>query len=161
GGDHADGVLRQAVDMVVEAEVFARHADARSLQPIRLEEAYEVVALLAYGAEKDCRVGDRARHRTGGVLTVRDGDDARAADHAQTTEPSVSVPMPTTARLAATAAPVPELDPHALRSRTYGLCVSPPRPLHPLVECVERKFAHSLRLVLPMITAPALHQRME
>src|SRR5437588_8412897 len=81
------------------------------------------------------------------------------ADDGQTTEPSVSVPMPTAARLAAIADPVPELDPHALRSSTYGFFVSPPRPLQPLVECVERKFAHSLRLVLPRITAPASRKR--
>src|SRR5438445_13477881 len=77
------------------------------------------------------------------------------ADDGPTTEPSVSVPTPTAARFAAIPTPVPELDPHALRSSTYGFLVSPPRPLHPLVECVDRKFAHSLRLVFPMITAPA------
>jgi hypothetical protein len=33
--------------------------------------------------------------------------------------------------------------------------VRPPRPLQPLVESDERKFAHSLKLVLPRITAPA------
>src|SRR3954454_1513874 len=76
-------------------------------------------------------------------------------DDGQTTEPSVSVPTPTAARFAAMAAPVPELEPHGLRSSTYGLRVWPPRPLHPLVECVERKFAHSLRFVLPRMTAPA------
>ena len=31
----------------------------------------------------------------------------------------------------------------------------PPRPLHPLTEWLERIFAHSLRLVLPRMTAPA------
>ena len=36
----------------------------------------------------------------------------------QMIDPSVSVPTPTAARFAAMAAPVPELDPHALRSRT-------------------------------------------
>src|SRR3989449_9701558 len=73
----------------------------------------------------------------------------------QTTEPSVSVPTPIAARFAAIAAPVPELEPHGLRSSTYGFFVCPPRPLHPLVDFVERKFAHSLRFVLPRITAPA------
>src|SRR5512144_1990543 len=80
-------------------------------------------------------------------------------DDGQTTDPSVSVPMPIAARFAAIAAPVPELDPHGLRSSTYGLSVCPPRPLHPLVECVERKFAHSLRFVLPMMIAPAARRR--
>src|SRR5206468_13119615 len=81
-----------------------------------------------------------------------------AAD-GQTIDPSVSVPTPTAARLAATAAPVPELDPQGLRSRTYGLRHCPPRPLQPLDECAERKFAHSLRFVLPRITAPAARRR--
>ena len=43
------------------------------------------------------------------------------------------------------------------RART-DCCVWPPRPLQPLVECVERKFAHSLRFVLPRITAPGVAQ---
>src|SRR5215813_17413 len=73
----------------------------------------------------------------------------------QTTEPSVSVPTPIVARFAAIAAPVPELDPHGLRSRTYGFFVCPPRPLQPLDDFVERKLAHSLRFVLPRIKAPA------
>src|ERR1700720_3630462 len=78
----------------------------------------------------------------------------------ETMEPSVSVPTPAAARLAAMAAPEPELDPDGLRSSAYGFFVSPPRPLQPLVECVERKFAHSLRFVLPRITAPASRRRL-
>jgi hypothetical protein len=35
------------------------------------------------------------------------------------------------------------------------LRTSPPTALHPLIDRVERMFAHSLRLVLPRITAPA------
>src|SRR5918999_3238490 len=77
----------------------------------------------------------------------------------QTTDPSVSVPTPTAARFAAMAAPVPELEPHGLRSSTYGFFVWPPRPLQPDVDRVERKFAHSLRLALPRITAPAARKR--
>src|SRR6266550_6620153 len=77
------------------------------------------------------------------------------AEAGQTTEPSVSVPIAAAQRLAATAAPDPELDPHGLRSRAYGFFVCPPRPLHPLLEWLERKYDHSLRLVLPKITAPA------
>src|SRR5215470_10260835 len=72
----------------------------------------------------------------------------------QTMLPSVSVPIETAVKLAATAAAEPELDPQALRSSEYGLCVSLPRPDQPLVELVERKLAHSERLVLPRITAP-------
>ena len=77
----------------------------------------------------------------------------------ETIEPSVSVPMAAAARLAAIAAPDPELDPDVLRSSAYGFLASPPRPLQPLVECVERKLAHSLRLVLPRMIAPASRRR--
>src|SRR5215471_596154 len=71
-------------------------------------------------------------------------------------DPSVSVPTATVHRFAETAAPDPELDPQALRSSAYGFFVNPPRPLQPLVEWLERMLAHSLKLVLPRITAPAL-----
>ena len=57
------------------------------------------------------------------------------------------------------AAPEPELEPQEFRSSAYGLRVRPPRPLQPLVERVERKLAHSLRLVLPRMTAPAARRR--
>src|SRR5215207_7595515 len=77
------------------------------------------------------------------------------ADEGRTTEPSVSVPTAATHRFAATATPEPELDPHGLRSSTYGFFVCPPRPLQPLDDLVERKLAHSLRFVLPRMTAPA------
>src|SRR5436309_10702902 len=70
-------------------------------------------------------------------------------DEGETIEPSVSVPTATAHKLAAAAAPDPELEPEGLRSSAYGLRVCPPRPLHPLVECLPRKFAHSLQLVLP------------
>src|SRR5829696_7357521 len=81
------------------------------------------------------------------------------ADEGQTIEPSVSVPTPIAAKFAAIAAPVPELDPHGFLSSTYGFRACPPRPLHPLDECVDLKFAHSLRLVFPRITAPASRSR--
>src|SRR5581483_331202 len=77
------------------------------------------------------------------------------ADEGQTIDPSVSVPTPTVHKFAETPAPVPELDPQGLRSSAYGFFVWPPRPLHPLLEWLERIFAHSLRFVLPRITAPA------
>src|SRR6478672_5869854 len=73
----------------------------------------------------------------------------------ETIDPSVSEPTAATARFAAIAAADPELDPDGFRSRAYGFFVCPPRPLHPLEECVDRKFAHSLRFGLPRITAPA------
>src|SRR6185436_17897385 len=73
----------------------------------------------------------------------------------ETIEPSVSVPMATAHKFADTAAAEPELEPEGFRSRTYGFFVSPPRPLQPDVDRVPLKFAHSLRFVLPKITAPA------
>src|SRR5882672_6642699 len=77
------------------------------------------------------------------------------ADAGQTIEPSVSVPIAPAQRFADTAPPDPELDPHGFRSSTYGFFACSPRPLQPLVEWVERKFAHSLRLALPRKIAPA------
>src|SRR3954468_488040 len=67
------------------------------------------------------------------------------ADDGHTIDPSVSVPIPSAARFADTAPPVPELEPHGLRSSTYGFFAWPPLPLQPLIECDDRKFAHSLR----------------
>src|SRR5205823_13594925 len=76
-----------------------------------------------------------------------------------TIEPSVSLPTAMAARFAAVAAADPELDPEGLRSSAYGFFVCPPRALQPLRECNERKLAHSLRFVLPRMTAPALRRR--
>src|SRR5690349_13112954 len=73
----------------------------------------------------------------------------------QMMEPSVSVPMATGARPAATAAPLPALEPQGVRSSTCGFLVRPPTALQPLVELRERKLAHSLKLVLPRMIAPA------
>src|SRR6185369_5267974 len=67
--------------------------------------------------------------------------------------------MQAAAKLAAAADPEPELEPEGERSRAYGLRHCPPRPLQPLDEWLERKFAHSLRLVLPRSTAPASRSR--
>src|SRR5439155_6870136 len=77
----------------------------------------------------------------------------------QTIDPSVSVPTATAQKFAATAAPDPELEPQGLRSRAYGFRHCPPRALQPLDEWLERKFAHSLRLVFPRMTAPAARSR--
>ena len=80
-------------------------------------------------------------------------------DEGLVTDPSVSLPMAAAQRLLAAAAPDPELEPEGLRSSAYGFLVWPPRPLQPLVEWVERKLAHSLRLVLPRTIAPAARRR--
>src|SRR5215831_12608417 len=80
-------------------------------------------------------------------------------DDGQTIDPLVSVPSVAVARLAAAAAAEPELEPQGERSRTYGLTPWRPRPLQPLHGRVERKLAHSLRLALPRMTAPASRSR--
>src|SRR5216117_474515 len=77
----------------------------------------------------------------------------------QTIEPSVSVPTPTAAKFAASAAAVPELEPQGLRSSTYGFLHWPPRALHPLEELLDRKLAHSERFAFPSMTAPAARSR--
>ena len=69
--------------------------------------------------------------------------------------PSVSLPIATDVKFAATAAAEPELEPDGLQSMMYGLLQSPPRPDQPLVDAIPRKFAHSARPALPRITAPA------
>src|SRR5690606_32996728 len=70
-------------------------------------------------------------------------------------DPSVSVPTLAGAYPAAIAAALPELEPHGLRSSTCGFFVKPPTALQPLIECSERKFAHSLKFALPRMIAPA------
>jgi hypothetical protein len=81
------------------------------------------------------------------------------AEAGDTMEPSVSVPSAAAHRLAATAAADPELDPLGLRSSTYGLPVCPARPDHPLEDWLPRKLAHSDRLALPRMMAPARRSR--
>ena len=73
----------------------------------------------------------------------------------ETMLPLVSVPTATGDRPAATAAADPELEPDGLRPSPCGFTVWPPRVLQPLLEPVERMLAHSERLALPRITAPA------
>src|SRR3546814_17330850 len=73
----------------------------------------------------------------------------------QVIEPSVSVPIAAGTMPAATATALPELEPQGLRSSACGLRVWPPIALQPEIELDERKLAHSLRFVLPTITAPA------
>ena len=74
-------------------------------------------------------------------------------------EPSVSVPIVPAASAAAAAAPLPLEEPQLLRSSACGFLVRPPTALHPLVELSARILAHSLKLVLPNITAPAARKR--
>src|SRR5437868_11146283 len=73
----------------------------------------------------------------------------------QVIDPSVSVPIARRTIPAATAAPLPLDEPHGLRSSAQGLRVCPPMALQPEIELLERMLAHSERLVLPRITAPA------
>ena len=76
-----------------------------------------------------------------------------------TIEPSVSVPTDSGASPAATATADPELDPDGLRPVPCGLTAWPPRVLQPLLDRVDRKLAHSDRLALPRMIAPAWRSR--
>ena len=69
-------------------------------------------------------------------------------------EPQVSLPIPAAARLAATVAAVPPLDPPGLRDMSYGFSVCPPIEL-----IVVMPRANSCRFVLPRMTAPASRNR--
>ncbi len=73
----------------------------------------------------------------------------------ETTDPSVSEPSATAHRLAATATAEPLLEPEGERSSRVGLRHCPPRADQPEDDRVERMLAHSERLVLPRMTAPA------
>src|SRR5205085_5427815 len=77
----------------------------------------------------------------------------------QVIEPSVSVPIAAGTMPAATAAPLPEEEPHGLRFSACGLRVWPPTALQPEIELLDLILAHSLKLVLPRITAPAALSR--
>src|SRR5580693_1286120 len=77
----------------------------------------------------------------------------------ETIDPSVSVPTASGAKPTETPAAEPELEPDGLRSRAYGFAVWPPSVDQPLVERVERKFAHSDRFALARMIAPAARSR--
>src|SRR5271169_2731201 len=80
-------------------------------------------------------------------------------DAGHTIDPSVSVPTANGASPAASAAPDPDDEPPADRSRAHGLATSPPVAEKPLDERRERMLAHWLRLVLARTTAPATRSR--
>ncbi len=77
------------------------------------------------------------------------------SDAGQVIEPSVSVPIASGASPAAIAAAEPDEEPPGLRSSAQGLPVRPPIADQPDVERADRMLAHSDRLVVPRITAPA------
>src|SRR5919112_5094392 len=95
-------------------------------------------------------IPDRLRRPTVGLRPT-----TPFAEAGHTIEPSVSVPTAAAPRLALTATADPELEPHGLRSSTYGFRHCPPRALQPLVDRVDRMLAHSLMLVLASRMAPA------
>src|SRR5690606_24233711 len=71
-------------------------------------------------------------------------------------DPPVSVPRPSPARFAATAAPVPPLDPPAVRLVTYGLATSVLVPASWKDENSDANpNANSSRLAFARITAPS------
>src|SRR5579862_7874392 len=70
-------------------------------------------------------------------------------------DPSVSVPTASGASPAATAVADPDDEPLGLRSVACGFRVWPPMALHPELDRVERKFAHSERFDFAKTIAPA------
>src|SRR5207245_4946273 len=127
----------------------ARHADARAIQAVGVERPGVVRGGVAGCAAVAASLGStpaRAPSRMAASLTLRHIGPAvswlwamgmmperltrptvglmptrELAPEGQITEPSVSVPTPAAARLAAIATPVPELEPQGLRSVAYGL----------------------------------------
>src|SRR5664280_2576465 len=97
--------------------------------------------------------------RTGTAPTVGLSPTTPFTEAGHTMDPSVSVPTASGTSPAATAAPDPEDDPPALRSRAHGLATSPPVADQPLVDRSERMLAHSDRLVEASTTAPASRSR--
>src|ERR1700761_535455 len=77
----------------------------------------------------------------------------------ETIDPSVSVPMASGAKPAERPAAEPELEPDGFRSSAYGFAVWPPTVDQPLVDLVDRKFAHSDRFALARMIAPAARSR--
>ena len=69
-------------------------------------------------------------------------------------EPPVSVPMPSGASNAVTAADEPPEDPPGTRLRSHGLCDGPNAEFS-----VEEPIANSSMFVLPRITTPASRSR--
>src|ERR1700760_2664995 len=78
----------------------------------------------------------------------------------ETIDPSVSVAAGGGAETPPDPPPAePELDPDGLRSSAYGFAVWPPSVDQPLVERVDRKFAHSDMLAFARMIAPASRSR--
>src|SRR6516165_12500871 len=70
-------------------------------------------------------------------------------------EPPVSVPTPSGASKAATAAEEPPEEPPGTRARSHGLCDGPNAEFS-----VDEPMANSSMLVLPRITTPASRRRL-
>ena len=119
--------------------------------------ASRTVLAIGPGESCDAEIGTTPVVGTSPTVGFSPTQPLNAAGHVM--EPSVSVPIAYGARPAATAAPLPELDPPADRLRAYGLRVRPPYALQPEVEASSRRLAHSDRLVLPRTTMPASRSR--
>src|SRR5205085_1246043 len=136
-------VVLEVVEEDEELAVCGRELEARTV---------EVHDGRARATDLGDRVIERGHHLRRSVIDALPGHaDLRTSEPVRVQEDAV---VGRKSRPAAAAAE-PELEPQALRSVEYGLCVRPPRPDQPLVEKKERKLAHSERFVLPRITAPA------
>jgi hypothetical protein len=83
-----DAAVQERIERGIVFEEFAGDAETRAAQAAGIEEtrvvrrALPCSGFLGIGPSRSAksRVANRARHRTGGVLAGRDGDDAGAAD---------------------------------------------------------------------------------
>src|ERR1700693_758374 len=82
-------------------------------------------------------------------------DTRLSAEAGEGSELAVSEPVPTVAKLAASATAVPPLEPPGVNLRLYGFLVCPPSEL-----TVTPPSANSCRLVLPRIRAPFFLSRL-
>ena len=156
-----EGRLEEGVGGGVAGEPCSATADASAVAAASRVAGGHAVGASGHRLVDECRLADRPGERSGHVLARADRHDARPgteptvglrpttplSEAGQVMEPLVSVPMATGTSPAATAAPEPDDDPPALRSRAQGLPVRPPTADQPLVERGERKLAHSDRFV--------------
>ena len=112
------------------------------------------ITLVAMGPAVSCvaAIGTIPKPDTSPWVGLNPTTPLREAGH--TIEPSVSLPIATGTYPNATDTAGPELDPQGERVTSNALRVWPRIPLHPEMDFSDLKFAHSLRLAFPSMTAP-------
>ena len=117
-------------------------AGRRRSSPSSSAAASATVRVIGPAVSCVCEIGmmpERLTRPSVGLMPTRP-----LAVEGQTIEPSVSVPTPTPRGWRRSPRRCPSSTRTALRSSAYGFRTCPPRALQPLVDLVERKFAHSL-----------------